>query len=171
MRSGRTQQSHLSDLLIYIYYILAQCWIRVGLEVFIKKSRIAFLSSFPHYSCPRFLLGNTNTHPVQSARKPAAACSVLGTPPFCRYPRFLANKLKNSREFRKSGTLYWSMIWNIKSRCPEMIKTTLIYNTTPKPFLWWELLLPVSCRTVWAEPWQPPEYSPGPPPPAGPLEP
>lgn len=92
--------------------------IRVGLEVFIKKYRIALLSSFPHWYTITLLIfqKNMNTHPVQSARKTVAASSELGTPPFFRYPRFLANKVKNSREFLKSGTLYWSMIWNNESR-------------------------------------------------------
>lgn len=44
-----------------------------------------------------------------------AACSVLGTPPFCMYPRFLANKVRNSKEFRKLGILYWSVIWEWKT--------------------------------------------------------
>lgn len=74
-----------------------------------------------------------NAHPVQSARKAAAASSVLGTPPFCRYPRFLASRLKNSSEFRKSGTLYWSMIWNMKSRCPEKISKTLRCGRPARP--------------------------------------
>lgn len=91
----------------YIGTMWDQSWIR-SLHYEIQKCAFVLISTSHLPTLPTSR--GQNAYPVQSSRKAAAACSVLGTPPFCKNPRFLASRLKNSREFRKSGTLYCSMI-------------------------------------------------------------
>lgn len=102
LRSGSSLQLCLMD----------QSWIRslhteIQIFIFVLMSKIKLPP--PHISWVKLI--QKSNHPVQSARKTVAACSVFGAWPFCTYPRFLANKVKNSREFRKLGMLYWSVIW------------------------------------------------------------
>lgn len=100
-----------------------QSWIR-SLHNEIQKFIFVLMSKIRHpISWEKQM--HKSTHPVQSARKTVAACSVFGTPPFCMYPRFLANKVKNSKEFRKLGMLYWSVTWGGGERRSLQSKTNI----------------------------------------------